>query len=133
MAKPDGVRVLRVSRQILEVLSRFVQARSGWELEGYITLTRVRMTKDLKNAKVGVRMVAFDTSKEPPHQLAVEALSRRAIEMQHYLAKELKLRFTPKLQFVVDEGWDEILKVENTLRELALQGKTSGPDQEETD
>jgi ribosome-binding factor A len=45
--------------------------------------------------------------------------------LQHHLAKDLKLRFTPKLQFVADESWDQILKVENTLKELELAKKVA--------
>ena len=125
MAKPEGVRVLQVSRQVLESLSRYIGSRSTWEVPGYITLTRVRMSKDLKNAKVGVRLVGFDPEKEPNHSLAAEALQSHVHELQNFLAKDLKLRFTPKLQIVVDESWDEILKVENTLRELELNKKAT--------
>lgn len=125
MAKPEGFRVLRVSRQVLESLSRYVASRATWEVPGYITLTRVRMSKDLKNAKVGVRLVSYEPDKEPNHSLAVEALKSQLHELQSYLAKDLKLRFTPKLQMVVDESWDEILKVENTLRDLEIQKKVT--------
>ena len=126
MAKPEGVRVLQVSKQVLEALSRHIQARSDLLLEsGSISLTRVRMSKDLKLAKVGVRCLFWDASKGTTseqelklHQKAVDLLQERHHEMQRYLSKELQLRFTPKLQFVVDESWDEILKVENTLRTL---------------
>jgi len=123
MAKPEGVRVLQVSKQVLESLSRYIGSRSTWEVPGYITLTRVRMSKDLKNAKVGVRLVGFNPGKELDHELAVEALRHHVRELQTFLAKDLKLRFTPKLQIVVDESWDEILKVENTLRELERDKK----------
>jgi ribosome-binding factor A len=83
------------------------------------------MSKDLKNAKVGVRLVEFDTEKEPNHKLAAEALQAHVQTLQHHLAKDLKLRFTPKLQFVVDESWDQILKVENALKELELAKKVA--------
>lgn len=132
MAKPEGVRVLRVSRQILETLSFYVQSRSDWSVDFYITLTRVRMSKDLKSAKIGVRAVGVNL-KDEDHQKAVEALKQRIIELQAYLAKQLKLRFTPKLQFVVDTGWDEILKVENTLRELSLEKKETQLNNEDKD
>jgi ribosome-binding factor A len=125
MAKPQEVRVLQVSKQVLESLSRYVGSRSTWGVPGYITLTRVRMSKDLKNAKVGVRLVEFDTEKEPNHKLAAEALQAHVQTLQHHLAKDLKLRFTPKLQFVVDESWDQILKVENALKELELAKKVA--------
>lgn len=130
MAKPEGVRVLRVSRQLLEVLARYIQNRPDWDIhEGYISLTRIRMTKDLKNAKVGVRLMRWgegvtEEQIKLGHQKAVEALKTRIYDMQKTVAQELKLRFTPKLQFIVDESWDEVLKVENTLRDLAIDGSS---------
>jgi ribosome-binding factor A len=125
MAKPEGVRILQVGKQVLESLSRYISSRSTWGVPGYITLTRVRMSKDLKSAKVGVRLVTFDTEKEPDHKLAVEALQAHVHVLQSHLAKDLKLRFTPKLQIIVDESWDQILKLENTFRELELTKKVS--------
>lgn len=138
MAKPEGVRVLRVSRQLLEVLARYIQNRPDWDVQdGYISLTRIRMTKDLKNAKVGVRLMRWgdtvtDEQTKLGHQKAVEALKTRIHDMQKTVAHELKLRFTPKLQFVVDESWDEVLKVENTLRDLGL-GDTESTHEDQQD
>lgn len=137
MAKPEGVRVLRVSRQLLEVLARYIQNRPDWELQdGYISLTRIRMSKDLKNARVGVRLIRWGDSVTEEqvrlgHQKAVEALKTRIHDMQKSIAHELKLRFTPKLQFVVDESWDEVLKVENTLRELAVNESVASDEEDQ--
>jgi ribosome-binding factor A len=128
MAKPAGVRPLQVGRQVLESLSRYIGSCCVWDVPGYITLTRVKMSQDLKVAKVGVRLVSVNQEhpdQEPPHVLAVEALKASAYELQSYLAKDLKLRFTPKLHFVVDESWTEMLKVENTLRQLELLSQDS--------
>jgi len=125
MAKPEGVRALQVGRQVLQSLSRYIGSRATWGVPGYITLTRVQMSKDLKRAKVGVRLVGFDPEKKSNHNLAVDALRSHIHELQDFLAKDLQLRFTPKLQIVVDESWDRILEVEKTLRELELSKKVT--------
>lgn len=125
MAKPKGVRTLQVGRQVLESLSRYIASRAIWEVPGYISLTRVRMSNDLKIAKVGVRLVGINSEQEPNHNLAADALRSHVHELQSFLAKDLKLRFTPKLQIVVDESWDQILKVENTLKELELSKRVT--------
>ncbi len=116
MAKNDGVRVLRVARAVYESLVRATQSKTFWEIDGYITLTRVRMSKDLKFAKVGVRLMTTDPLKAADHDKAAEILNKLAYDLQAHLAKDIKLRFTPKLDFVVDHDWDQMIKVENELR-----------------
>lgn len=79
---------------------------------GFITLTGVDMTEDLKFARVYYRVMGQDKNETQ------RALEHAAGFFQHEIAVALKLRFTPKLSFHWDESLDQGLQIEKILSEL---------------
>jgi ribosome-binding factor A len=63
---------------------------------GWTTITRVKLTKDLRNAKV------YITSIKEEERVLSELNSVSALIRQH-LAKNLNLRHTPTISFVREE------------------------------
>ncbi|MCX7675374.1 MAG: ribosome-binding factor A [Bdellovibrionaceae bacterium] len=165
---PRGVRPLQVGRQVWQSLTRYFHEHPVYELqaEGFLTLTRVQMSGDLKTAKVFYRWSSWSSlaperripegsaelklRTDPgsvPHQVVRETgektstaypelsssqekkinevLKAYAPKLQSHLAKDLGLRFTPRLQFVFDRAYAEMLRVEETLRGLQTQGVVS--------
>ena len=74
-----------------------------------ITLTEVRMTPDLKIAKV-----YFSTLDKSP-KIAEEALRGARGLLRKKVGEELQLRYTPNLQFFYDETVAEGHKIETLL------------------
>jgi ribosome-binding factor A len=83
-----------------------------------ITITNVSATQNLRNAKVKVSI--RDTDDKRASVLA--ALQRHRPELQQLINKNLNLKYTPRLTFVLDlslEKGDHILQV---LHELEGEG-----------
>lgn len=79
---------------------------------GLITVTGVEMTDDLKFARVYYSVMNQD---KPETQRALE---HAAGYFQHEIAVALKLRFTPKLSFHLDESLDQGLRIDRILEQL---------------
>ena len=110
-------RTERVAVLIQVVLGELLQKKMKDPLLGFVTVTGVEITPDLKLAKVFYTVLG----KEKDLKNTQRGLERAAGFMQHEIAEELKLKFTPKLAFHADEGLEEGMKIERILQDLKLE------------
>jgi ribosome-binding factor A len=84
---------------------------------GLLTLTRVRVTGDLREARVGFTVHGADEArlKETRNGLT----SARSF-LQQTLARRLRARKTPMLSFEIDHGHDHAVQVDTLLREAGF-------------
>ena len=78
----------------------------------YITVTEVRMTPDLKTARVYVIPLGGFEMKE-----IVVTLTDNAHLVRKALSKKLNLKFLPKLVFIEDRSFEYAEKIENLIAE----------------
>ncbi|HEX9636801.1 MAG TPA: 30S ribosome-binding factor RbfA [Acidobacteriota bacterium] len=88
----------RVAEQIQAFLSEVLQQRFKDPRLGFVTLTEVRLSRDLRSARVYVSVLGDERQR----QESLEALRRGVGFLRHQLAHGLKLRHTPTLTFVSD-------------------------------
>ncbi|MFS4438222.1 30S ribosome-binding factor RbfA [Paracoccaceae bacterium GXU_MW_L88] len=72
-----------------------------------ITVGEVRMSPDLKQATAYVMPLGGGNVAE-----VIEILKRNAPEIRHLIAKQVDLKFAPKLKFVADETYDQLEKTQ---------------------
>jgi ribosome-binding factor A len=101
----------RVNEAVREVLS----AHIGLDLKdpriGFVTVTAVETSPDLRNARVFVSVLGDDAERE-------ETLDRlRASHgfLQAKVGTELRMKRTPKLEFVYDQSVDEGMRITELL------------------
>jgi len=106
-----------------------------------ITITEVRMTPDLKIARVYVSVLGqpadeVDSAAESAQAAAeaarpvVEALSHAAALLKREVAHRLKLRFTPELRFTHDDSIRYGAHMEAIIADVLAH---DGPDADEND
>ena len=78
----------------------------------YITVTEVRMTPDLKTARVYVIPLGGIDMKE-----TVSALTEYSHLVRKALSKKLDIKFLPKLTFVEDNSFEYAEKIEKIIKE----------------
>jgi len=77
-----------------------------------ITVTEVRMSPDLKNARAYViPLGGKDTDK------AVSTLTESSHIIRKVLSKKINMKFLPKVTFVSDKSFDYAEKIEKLIRE----------------
>ncbi len=121
-------RVTRMEKEVRQVVSHWL-IRGVDGIEALTTVTRVQMPGDLKSAKVYVTWLKSESSNKE----ILDRLNSKAYEIQHTLAKELNVRFTPKIKFYFDDGAEKILKVESILRELEIERQKNKTNDEDSD
>ena len=122
MSESPNKRTQRVSALIRETLaSIFVDGLRDPRV-GFVTVTEVRATPDLKTAKIFVSVYGTDAER----QASVEGLNDAAGFLRRELSHRLELRFTPELLFVLDTTLDQATRLE-TLMSAIAKGEIETP------
>ena len=107
--RPSGElsqRQLRVGEMVRRALAELLAADALIDHDipdVAITVGEVRMSPDLRQATVFVFPLGGEHA-----ELIVEALNSEKRELRHQLNKSVRLKFSPKLTFVVDPLYDTI-------------------------
>ena len=120
-----GHRSVRIADVIREVLAKLLLLEIRDPRVGFVTLTGVEMSPDLRHARVFVSMLGEESARRD----GVRALNHAAPFFRRALAKEGRLRFTPSLRFVEDAAAERGMRVEAALREIH-EGDEPGEDGE---
>ena len=113
--KPISQRQLRVGEMIKQSLSMIFlkdEAKIPDINTKEITVTEVRMSPDLKTAKVFVMPLGGKNSVE-----TVLKLKEFSFIVRKVLSKKIIMKFLPKLFFVKDESFDYAEKIENLIKQ----------------
>jgi len=115
-----GHRLLRVNESIKETLSSIITAEGLKDPRvGFVTVTGVETTPDLRHAKVYVSVLGGLAERED----TLKALEKARGYLQAQIGA-LHMKRTPQLQFFYDETLDNALRIERALkREAAVLGE----------
>jgi len=81
---------------------------------GFVTLTDVELSPDLKQARIFVSRLGSAADRDA----AVEALNHAAAFLRHALATRADLKYTPALRFVPDPTIERGSRVEAIIQEI---------------
>ena len=81
---------------------------------GFITVLDCKVTPDLKEARVYVSVMG-DKNKKAKAMLGLQSA---APYMQGVIGKNMKMRYIPKLMFVLDESMDKAAHIEELLKKI---------------
>jgi ribosome-binding factor A len=113
-------RLARVAEAIREVASETILFELRDPRVKKVTVTRAEVSGDLQHAKVYVSIMG--TEKE--QKLTMHGLRHAAGFIQSRLAQRLQTRFTPVIDFVLDEGVKKSIEMTRLINEALGQ---SGP------
>ena len=113
LGKPVTQRQLRVGEMIKQALG-MIFIRDEAKLQNIstkeITVTEVRMSPDLKTAKIFVMPLGGKDAEE-----VVTKLKEFSFVIRKVLSKRIVMKFLPKLFFVKDDSFDYAEKIENLI------------------
>ena len=108
-----SVRLLKVGEQVRHILSGLLTRQQVHDdvLSAHsVSVTEVRMSPDLRQAKVYVKpLLGAD------EEIVLKALRTNTAFFQREVAQRLKLKFAAKIQFWPDESFDEADRIERLL------------------
>jgi ribosome-binding factor A len=120
-------RTVRLGEQIRQDLTELLVRRVHDPGIGFITLTRVRVTEDLQQARV------FYTTLAEGADAQKTALERATPYLRRALAERLRLRRVPELSFAVDVSIANQARVEELLEQIKRDDAARAADVEEPD
>jgi len=107
-----GHRLLRVNEAIKEAVSRAVTGEVLKDQRlGFITVTGVETTPDLRQAKVFVSVLGG----EEERARSLQALRSSHGVIQSCVAQEVRLKRTPHLEFIYDDTTDKALRISGII------------------
>ena len=112
----------RISEEIRKELSELIRNHiKDPRLPEFVSITAVRVTKDLRYAKVYVSVLGDDEKKKD----AISALSRAAGFIRHEIGNRVNLRFTPEFSFKLDDSIEKGMYLSKLIDETVGQGDQS--------
>ncbi len=120
LGKPITQRQLRVGEMIKQALGMLFireEAKLPNLSTKEITVTEVRMSPDLKTAKIFVMTLGGKNVEE-----VIEKLKEFSFIIRKVLSKKIVMKFLPKLYFVKDDSFDYAEKIENLIKQTNRQG-----------
>ena len=110
----QGKRTERVGHLIQMELSQLILHRVKDPRLGFVTVTHVDVTPDLKSAVVFYSVLGNDKAKKDS-QIALEKASGF---LQKEIGTAIQLRYTPRLAFRLDDSLEQGMEVDKVLRKI---------------
>jgi len=115
-------RVERVEALIRQEISDILRDKVSDPRVGFVTITRVEVSPDFKNASIFVSVFADENKKKE----AMQGLYSATGFIQHELGQMLELRVTPRIRFVQDDSLERgsrVLGIMDKLHDEKNTGK----------
>ena len=104
----------RVGDLILEVIAELLRKDIRDPRVQTVTLTGVKVTKDLRNARVYFNLLGGQDSRTD----ALAGLKSATGFIRSKVGKQLNLRFVPALEFTYDDSEDEAQRIDELLKQV---------------
>ena len=113
-------RVERVAQQLKREISRLLLLEIMDPRIGFLTITQVKISSDLKIARIYYTTLGDEESKNKTQ----EGLEKASGYIRKCIAQRVKLKFVPEIEFYYDEELTRALKLEKILDELENEGNS---------
>lgn len=112
-------RLNRVNEELKKEMSQIISFElKNPEITGLISVTKVKITPDLKYAKVYVSLLNSKNEEK-----TIDALKQSSGFMRSLVAKRMNLRVTPELVFEQDDSMEYGMKIDSILKDLKKDKK----------
>ena len=109
-----GLRTERLAHQFQQEIAMIIQRELKDPRRGFVTITRVQLSKDLSHAKVLFSCLGDAQER----QRSQEALDHSSGFIRGLIKKRFRLKIIPVLQFQYDESIEGSIALTETLEQL---------------
>jgi len=104
----------KVSEALRKEISSIIHTELKDPRLGFITVTRVELTQDLRYAKVFFSVLG----KEEEYKKTKEAMDSALGFIRRLIAQRIRLRFVPEISFKEDRSVEYSIKIQEALNEI---------------
>src|SRR6266540_4624571 len=109
-------RLVRVSEELREVLAEEIPRLKDPRV-GFVTVTGVRVTADLRKARVFYTVLGDDSARAGTRAALRSARSR----LRASLGREVRMKFVPELEFEEDRELERAERIDRLIEEIHEQ------------
>lgn len=120
----QGKRLDRVNQLIKEEISHLLQRELKDPRLGFVTVTEVAVSKDLRTAKVYVSVLGT----EDQWRESLAALESARGFIRNWLAPRVRMRAIPHLTFLPDRSMAHAARIQAVLEKLRASGGDEPPE-----
>ena len=113
MARERSTRMRRVDTALRQVLAEAIGRELSDPRLGFVTITQVEATQDVREAKV-----YFTCLRQRDRQASQDALDSARGVLQARVARELRTRQTPQLTFIYDSTQEDAVALTRLIDEV---------------
>ena len=127
----------RINGEVQKVISEAIRYSKDPRISPFTSVMDVEVAPDLKTCKVWVSVMGNDEDRERTQ----EGLKSAAGYIRSTLAKELNMRYTPELRFIMDDSIEYAINMSKKIDEVTAKdnearlarGEELSEESEETD
>ena len=119
-------RVLKAAEAIREVVSMAILTDLKDPRIRDVTVTHVDVSADMRQAKIHVSVMGDETKQN----LTLHGLKSAAGFLQSKVASRIDTRYTPRLEFLLDQGVKKSIEIARILREVLPPAPPVGQSEE---
>jgi ribosome-binding factor A len=121
-------RSVRVAEAVREEVANFLtEGAKDPRIVGFVTVTGVDVTNDLRHARVFVSIMGS----EEERKTTLEGLDSLASHLRSRVARTLQLRSAPELEFRLDLTVERAARIESLLSDLRRDEESQKPQADE--
>ena len=119
-------RVARIAELIQKELSVILKKEITDSRLKFITITSVKVSRDLSFADILFTQIDVEDSSDKPRskEIAVKLLQKAAARLRYALAQRLQLRIVPSLRFFYDDLKEESHRLHDLIDKAIEKNKT---------
>ena len=119
----QGARTDRVGEEFREILAEEIQRLKDPRV-GFVTVIGVRVTRDMRSATVFYTALGDDKERAATRA----GLRSASAHLRSVLGRQVRLKFTPELEFLEDVGLSQVERVAELLRKIERSRPVEGGD-----
>jgi ribosome-binding factor A len=116
-----GIRAERVEGQLKKEISKILLEDLKDPRIGFVTITRIELTGDIRYARIYFSILGDDKAKEE----SLKGIKSAVGFIRKLIAERIKLRYVPELFFKLDNSLEYSINLEKTFERIKNEHKES--------
>jgi ribosome-binding factor A len=122
-----SVRTEKVGNLIKQEIGALIERDYRTSEMGFMTVTKVSMSPDLKLARIYISVFGDSKVKERTLFLLNEAKK----DIRHYIGGKVRIKFTPEIAFFIDDTMDYVANIEELLKKAHEENSNGNKNDDE--
>jgi ribosome-binding factor A len=116
-----GIRAERVEGQLKKEISKILQEDLKDPRVGFVTITRIELTADLRFARIYFSIMGDDAAKEE----SLKGIKSAMGFIRKLIAERMNMRYVPELYFKLDNSAEYSIELEKTFERIRHERENS--------